>query len=1022
MRIFTSFLLFLFLFSPLGASQPKAVVFFADGFPAIDTPAPSKTTLEHALRDSKPALKASWATDINSLVAEMSDSSCSLLVLPYGSAFPVEAWPSIKNFLGRGGNLLVIGGAPFHQPVRYEKGRWVLGFRQPTFANQLLIGPAEEIAVKPGWSNDNGNILTIKSSTTRAWSLTVRFASTKDFAEEDGGAGIREAILRPLARLVDGEGIPRVCLIQEIDRLRGNWAGGRWVFATTDAGIDVELAKQLINRAVAGPYEFEARVLPASLEQGEKPRVRMFLRRPLRGEDKPMKVHFTLLDEAGNTKSELTKELSGSVSLRTADAVFDTAKPLPPGHYTIVAKLLGTSYQVEDAVTGVWVKDTKLLQTGPRLTASRDWLRCDGKPMPVVGTTYMDSQIHRKFLFEPNPARWNADFATMRKAGINYVRTGLWTGWPRISLEPGSIDENVLRALDAYIQCAANNDIHVCFTFFAFLPSAVKGDNPYLHPRSLETQKALLTLIASRYKGSPWIHYDLINEPSYSTPAQLWSCRPIGDIYERSAWREYLTNRYGNNPAVIADIFRDGGDPFNLPNTRDFGYASFRQDRAPRKAAEFYRFANEVVANWAADLRQTIQQAGGDVMVTLGQDEGGIASRPGPAFFGSAVDYTTVHSWWNNDDLLWDSLAVKLPDKPCLSQETGMMRLEDIDGKPWRGIAGSAELLERKFAMSFLGRGAGAVQWAWNINTDMDNDNEVVIGLFRADGTAKPEYDVIASFGKFAKDISPYLDDWDRDEIAVLIPHQRIWLGRPRADEGARRIVKLLADRLGVAGRLVSDQTCKPGDLDGIKLVIVPTIEYMNASTELALKQVMDSGGLVLVFGPIEGNFEGRPLSVLTDLDKGGVRPLFNREYTLDEGVIWSTFDQNISQSLRAGIPTFDFRDCQKSNLWHEGLPLDYAREEVALFNLITSALGQVGINTRVQIRYLPDPVISRVLKSDRAYLIGASNESLDKTFRKFTVGKYGIYIPVKPGRSAFLLIDPNTGKVLATYNPPELD
>jgi len=1009
------FSIFLFLASLIanGATPNKAVVFFADTFPAIDAPAPSRAVLDQALSARELALQVNWASDVSSLNFQLQDTSCKLLVLPYGSAFPVEAWMRIRAFLGRGGNLLVLGGAPFHQPVRFEGGKWVLGFRQPTFATQLLIGPAEEIGLKSDWSAEKENLLTLNTIPKRTWSLTVRFASTKDFNDEDGGAGVREAVLRPLVRWADSAGVSRACAVQEIDRLRGEWSAGRWVFATTDADIGVAAIRKLAERAIAGPCEFEARVLPASLEVGERPRVRVFLRRPLFGESAPLKVAFKLQDSRGKLLGEKTVNLGGSASLRTADAVFETPSTLAPGLYTVTADLLGAGYHVPTARTAVWVKDSKLLQTGPRLTAGRDWLRWDGKAVPVVGTTYMDSQVHRKFLFEPNPARWNADFAAMRRTGINYVRTGIWTGWPRISLEPGSADENVLRALDAYVLSAANNGIHVCFTFFAFLPSAVGGDNPYLHPRALESQNAFLTLIASRYKGSPWVHYDLINEPSYSTLAQLWNCRPIGDALEREAWREYLVKRYGDNPTVIADIFRDGGDPFALPTTRDFLYAPLRQGRTPRKAAEFYRFANEIVARWAESLRTTIRQAAGDVMVTLGQDEGGTWSRPLPAFFAGAVDYTTVHNWWNNDDLLWDSLATKIPDKPCLVQETGLMRLEDKDGTPWRGIPGSAALLERKFAISLLGRGAGAVQWAWNINTDMDNDNEVVIGLIRPDGTVKPEYDVVRSFGNFALNVAPYLDDWNADEVAVLIPHRRMWLGRPRGDEGVRRIVKLLADRFGVAGRLISDQTCKTGDLDGVKLLIVPTSESLDTATESAIQSLMDSGGLVLLLGPVEGDSAGRPLSRLSGLT--GQRPLANRESTRWG---WVTFDQMLNQSLKAGVSGFDPDAPQGNNLWHEGLPLDYAREEEPLAALLGLALKAAGI----QVTYQDHPTSNRILKNNKTRLVGMVNESSREARHTFVGEKYRVDLETMPGRSSLCLIDAISGKVLVSYKPPEFE
>ena len=84
--------------------------------------------------------------------------------------------------------------------------------------------------------------------------------------------------------------------------------------------------------------------------------------------------------------------------------------------------------------------------------------------------------------------------------------------------------------------------------------------------------------------------------------------------------------------------------------------------------------------------------------VTLGQDEGGIHERPAQQLMAASLDYTAVHTWWKNDDLLWDGVLTKVPEKPNLHQETGLMRLEDLDGTPWRSPAAAARLLERKVA------------------------------------------------------------------------------------------------------------------------------------------------------------------------------------------------------------------------------------------------------------------------------------------------------------------------------------
>jgi hypothetical protein len=64
------------------------------------------------------------------------------LILTYGSAFPLDAWDAVRAFIWDGGGIVVLGGAPFHQPVTWQAdaqgtaggGRWIAGPRQPSFA------------------------------------------------------------------------------------------------------------------------------------------------------------------------------------------------------------------------------------------------------------------------------------------------------------------------------------------------------------------------------------------------------------------------------------------------------------------------------------------------------------------------------------------------------------------------------------------------------------------------------------------------------------------------------------------------------------------------------------------------------------------------------------------------------------------------------------------------------------------------------------------------------------------------
>ena len=83
------------------------------------------------------------------------------------------------------------------------------------------------------------------------------------------------------------------------------------------------------------------------------------------------------------------------------------------------------------------------------------------------------------------------------------------------------------------------------------------------------------------------------------------------------------------------------------------------------------------------------------------------------------------------------------------------MSLQDPDGAPWRTPRRRRDLLDRKFAYAFAGRGAGVIQWAWNINPYQAIDNEATIGFNRPDGTAKLEMGAVGDFADFFASCGP---------------------------------------------------------------------------------------------------------------------------------------------------------------------------------------------------------------------------------------------------------------------------
>lgn len=1000
---------------------PRALVFRAAGFPTVDAPAIEDGVLDAALS----GLPVDRASSVGELVSRLRLRDVDVLVLPYGSAFPLDAWPRIRGFLRRGGGLAVLGGAPFHEPVRAgETGAtWLRGPRQTSFAHDLLIGPAEPIArpanaatkLALGLESDSGFTAAFPDPAT-TWALTLRLATNKDMPDEHGSAGPRDAVARPLVHVLDASGTPRGCPLLEIDHHRGDAAGARWVLATSDARLDAPVVRAIVSRALEGASELRGQPVRAAIEPGDQAQIRVTQRRFVvrNGEEPASRAHVVVKDDGGREVFATDVTLAGTPESRTA--LVPVKAKLGPGlfHVTIESRATGREAPLSPRVarTGFVVKDEKLVASAPRLDVTRDWLRKDGKAFPIIGTTYMASDVHRKFLFEPNPHVWDADFAAMQKRGINFVRTGLWTAWSRAMVDPGAIDEGALSALDAFVHAAARHGIVVCFNFFAFLPPSFTGDNPYLDPRAIEGQRELLTLFATRYRGNRWVHWDLINEPSYAPRAALWSTRAIGDEHEKRAWAAWVRAKHGDDPAKLRALWHEpSGDPMSVPRPEDFTQAFVQVARRPRKVRDFQEFAQDVVAGWAARMRDILHVAGGSPLVTLGQDEGGIHERPTQQLLAASLDYTAVHTWWKNDDLLWDGVTTKVPEKPSLHQETGLMRLEDVDGSPWRSPEIAARLLERKLAYAFAGRGTGVVEWAWNVNPYMPIDEEATIGLFRPDGTAKPELDPMVELGAFFRAAGPRLDDFEPDPVVLVVPHARAFLGRTNAIDATKIAVRALAERFGVVPTAISDLRLTPQRLASAKLVLVPSADVLDEGAAKALLDASRRGVKVLVTGPIEGDSYGLETPSLRALGLlGPGRPVAVHERSAWSASGWVAFEGLLQESVRrADKPSVA---TLTGNVWHEPLSLELAREREPLVKLLGAALAAAAVPTS------PGDwgVAARTLVAPHACLVVVVNERPERAVRRVIADGRSFDVPVAALGARLVLIDrspPGAGRVV---------
>jgi hypothetical protein len=820
---------------------PQTVVFREAGFPAVDTaPAPERFLQQFA--------GARFATT-SELKQQL--SSARLLILPYGSAFPEESWPEIDSFLERGGNLLVLGGRPFTHAAYREGNTWKIHDYSVRYTRPLRIDQYHETPGSEGLkveTNPDIPLQVPQFSWRRSFSPIIHLSATALYPR-GGSAG---SIDSGLDALVWGskEGRRVAAPVIQVDHFRNGFNGGRWIFVAADLTQDfyssaaaIQIISNLAQQALHGAEEFTVRpVLPLYLP----------------GEPVEVEVHWSAAS---------TRPASVSVAVGPAGQTFATAPapvPLPlsqplvypapteKGLHVVYAHLYVDGKLRRLYRSAFWIRDLDYLRSGPKLSVNPDYFELDGKPLAVIGTTYMASDVQRLYFERPNVYVWDRDMRQIHEAGLNMLRTGWWTGWDKFIDENGRPYERTLRILEAYLMTARQYSLPVQFNIFAFLPDVLGGANPYLDPETVGKQTTLVSTIATRFREVPFLAYDLINEPSFSK--RIWTMRPNGDWVETQKWNEWLDRHYPDRAALAAawnlPISSVQGR-VGLPEEIDFSPRAAYDGGNPLKTFDYQMFAQESFAQWVRMLREAIHGAGSSQLITVGQDEGGFQNRNSPAFFAPSVDFTTNHSWWQNDAILWDSLVAKQPGKAMLIQETGLQRELNLDSTSRRTPESEAALFERKVAMSLV-QGSGAIEWLWNTNSYMTEGNEVAIGALRADGTEKPEAVVMREFAKFAAALSPHLRNPQPAPVAVIASQAAQYSAiadlQIEAQRKAVRALAYCAPRL--APYLVyENQIDKMGSP---KLVILPSAQALTEKAWRALLQYVDGGGNLLITGPVE--------------------------------------------------------------------------------------------------------------------------------------------------------------------------
>lgn len=655
----------------------------------------------------------------------------------------------------------------------------------------------------------------------------------------------------------------------------------------------------------------------------------------------------------------------------------------------------------------------------------------------------MSGDVSRMYLMLPNAYLWDHDMAQIRAAGLNMIRTGLWTAWKPEFAPNGEMSEDALRTVEAFLMCARHNGLPVQFNLFAFYPNEFGGENGYLDPVALHNEELYAQSLVERFHAVPFLAWDLINEPSANR--NLWRTLPDYDPFEQAAWRKWIAERYPDRAKLLHDwaepslgIGRDlqaqptamspeeaAQDPLALPKAHAFEADAVRSGFNPLKDYDYDLFTQSVFDGWVKRMRTMIRETGSQQLITVGQDEGGVAGRLSPAFYGPDIDFTADHTWWDYDAILWASLAPKFPDKPLLIQETGEQRRLTMDGHLRLSVEMEGDQLERKIAISFA-HGAGALEWVWNVNAYMANDNEIPIGAIRPDGTEKPEAEVLREFAAFVNRSPQSFTKIEPPPVTMVtsqvLQYSVLW---GLALDTQKKALRAMAYWDHQPLRMLPEN--RIGDLGSPKLVFLPSPQGLTDTAWDGLMDYVAKGGTLLITGPVDRDEHWQPIDRMGPLGvKAGVGPLVVRgsELTLPDGKNFALgFPADVQQSETL---TLRFADAKAVEVIPHGSgkilwaadPVEFAEGYDATAALYRWALDQAGIKPVFrELQPLARSVLAFPTVLDNAVLYSFSNESADAQMVDIADATTGVHIrfTMKPQRGAALLLS-REGKVLSSY------
>ena len=558
---------------------------------------------------------------------------------------------------------------------------------------------------------------------------------------------------------------------------------------------------------------------------------------------------------------------------------------------------------------------------------------------------------------------------------------------------------------------------------FRRTPAADPQKNPYIDEDALHAQQAYVRAVVRRFASVPWLCWDLINEPSFSNPLQIFKGNiPNGDAAEVSAWHAWLRDRY-KDLSTLADAWAQtpeqlgSFDSIPLPSVADLTYERYGNPRQVR-ALDYNLFAQDMFSHWVQSMVAVIRQSGSSQLIDVGQDEGGVTNRVLNQFYGLAgVSFTTNHTYWQDDALLWDSIAAKLPGMPNITGETGYQPVWAPDGT-WRYDEFTGlPLTERKWALGFAAGSSGAMQWDWA--------REVDFGMQRSDGSAKVWEPMMQRVGEFAQRAAPYATDFIKPDIAIILPQSfQLSVSNALAIEAQQNAVRALY--YYARGEAYAVGEYQIASLGSPKLIILPSSFALTEDAWQAIVARVKAGAVFLVTGPFGGDAHFHPTG---RQDQVGLAyldvPLTLRSnaFKWPGGEEEFTFAGNkttvLSRAQMPGDQDWAEKPLGKGKILFAALPLELNQNLQAVGDIYRYAMKAANISPTYTTTLNDAGILICPTRLPKATLYVLTSESNQKavSFHDVRSGK-DFSGQLENGRAALLLIG-DEGKLITSYNWP---